>query len=625
MNVSMKDYLKVIAPDLRPELVSAETFCKIEKLAQIFPPCYLAAFECRLGANESRVDFQVQLPSHLLNLPESLLQSVLWQEFQDFYRQWAEPTTSSFLLQRTVNTLALEFDLVGQSLSEIVPCILLTLNPETVADAKTAIAILSKLPSFPVYSKLESNLRRCYEGLPEGGKIASLGAMLSRENQALKLGVKEISTQQLLDYLEQIGWQDMTDRLSPLLLMLSEFVDKIGLDVEIGDTVYPRIGLECYFEKQPFSEPRWDVFLDRLVTLGLCTAAKKDALLAWPGFTQKADRPDLWPANIIWGDIFMGSQGFSIFARTIYEIKIVYHPGMPLSAKAYLIFGHDWFDASASKKKEPLKKTEKPRIETSRYLKKVRDYYDRMNPTILKYVGTTYQTSLLKTDSDGNSASESNVYFAKRAGIKPGDRVLDAGCGVCGPSIDIAQNIESVTIDAITLSPEQAKTARELVREARLGDRITVHVGDFHSLPFAEEVFNVVFFFGSIGYCYDRQHLFSEVYRVLRPGGSLYIKDPFLKEETLSEEDWHSIAEAEEIYAIKVYRMSELIESISQVGFEGITSDDLTSTVSNENYYKAMVEFKNRIPVLTEFGKSHYPKFSERPTFFGEVKARKPY
>ena len=624
MNVSMRDYLKAIAPDLPTELVSAETFFEIETLAQMFPPCYLVAFECRLGADESRVDFQVQLPSHLLNLPESLLQSAIWQKLQGFYREWAEPT-DSFFIHHTVTALSLEFDLVGQPLLELVPCILLTLNRETVTDAQTLIDIILKLRNFPVSSKLESNVGLCYDSLPPEGRIASVGAMLSRENQALKLGLKGISTQQLLDYLAQIGWQDPTNQLPPLLLKLSEFVDEIGLDVEIGDTVYPRIGLECYFEKQPFSEPqRWEVFLDRLVTRGLCTVAKKDGLLAWPGFTQKADRMELWPSNLIWGDIFMGSKGFSIFSRTIYEIKIVYHPGEPLSAKAYLVFGHDWLDASASNKTEPQKKTENPKIETSQYLERVRNYYDRMNPVILKYVGTTYQASLLKTNSDGDCYRESNLYFAKRAGIKPGDRVLDAGCGVCGPSIDIARTIQSVTIDAITLSPEQAKTARELVRQAGLGDRITVRVGDFHYLPFADRVFDIVFFFGSIGYCYDRQRLFSEVYRVLRPGGNLYIKDPFIKEEALSAKDRYSIAEAEKIYVIKLYQVRELIESIARVGFERITSDDLTSTVSTDRYYKAMVEVKDGNPFLTEFGKYHHPKNSERPTFFGEVKAGKP-
>ena len=624
MNVSMIDYLKVIAPDISGELVSPETFCHIQALAQIFPPCYLAAFECRLGADEPRVDFQVQLPSYLLNLPKPLLQSKLWQDLEGFYRDWAQPT-SSFFLHRSVTAVSLEFDLpVGQSLSEPVPCILLTLSREMVTDAQTLIQIALNLPNFPVSSKLESNLRLCYDALPEQARIASAGAMLSRQNQALKLGLKGISPQQLLDYLAKIGWKDTTNQLPPLLWTLSELVDEIGLDVEIGDRVYPRIGLECYFEKQSFSEPRWEVFLDRLVNQGLCTVAKKDALLAWPGFCQKAERLELWPPNLIWGDIFIGSKAFSIFSRTIYEIKIVYNPGEPLLAKAYLVFGHDWFDACTLNGKTLPKKTENPKIEISQYLERVRNYYDRINPIVLKYVGTTYQASLLKTDSDWDCVSKSNLFFAKRAGIKPGDRLLDAGCGVCGPSIDIANNIESVTIDAITLSPEQAKTARELVKETELGDRITVHVGDFHYLLFADEVFDTVLFLESMGYCYDRQRLLSEVYRVLLPGGSLYIKDPFIKEETLSEEDWHSIAEAEEIYFIKVSRMSELIESLSEAGFEQITTSDLTSTVSNKKYCKAMIEVKNGNRFLTEFGKYHYSKFLERPTFFGDVKAYKP-
>lgn len=253
----------------------------------------------------------------------------------------------------------------------------------------------------------------------------------------------------------------------------------------------------------------------------------------------------------------------------------------------------------------------------------MRSYYDTINPNYLQYVGKTYQAGLLVT-SDADSARASNLYFASQADIKPGYHILDAGCGVCGPSIDIAQNIEDVKIDAITLSTVQANTARKLVQQADLANRIQVHIGDFHYLPFADRTFDVVFFFESIGYSCDRQQLFTEVYRVLRPGGSIYIKDVFRNELPLSEQQQQELAEFDQVYVQKTPLISELIEAILTVGFQKIESRDLSGIVSTKNFNKAMFQYKYGFPLLSEFGQAHYRNFQSLPIYFGEIKAIKP-
>jgi ubiquinone/menaquinone biosynthesis C-methylase UbiE len=247
-----------------------------------------------------------------------------------------------------------------------------------------------------------------------------------------------------------------------------------------------------------------------------------------------------------------------------------------------------------------------------------------MNPVILKYVGKTYQSGLLTTNLKSNPYRETNLYCATQAGIQPGYHILDAGCGVCGPSIDIAQTIERVRIDAITLSVAQADTARELVQQVGLADRIQVHLGDFHHLPFADEVFDLVFFFESSGYSYDHQCLFAEVYRVLRPGGTLYIKEPFSKEPPLSDQEQQELAELNSIYVYKIARMSEVVKAISTVGFEKVISRDLSEILNTKEIDRTMFEDKHGFPCLTEFGKFHYRQFQCLPTFFGEIKASKP-
>ncbi len=353
MSCSMQDYLKIISPHLHPDLVSPEALSYIQPLAQILPVSSLAGFECRLGANQSGVDFQVRFPCLDQNLPERFLTAPAWQFLQDFYQDWASPNSS---LYQEIENIGLEFDLNGQLPQVPIPCIFLKFNQETVIDAQNLIKMTNRLLKFRVSPLLESNLRRCADSLPTDATISHLGAMLSRPANAVRVNVKGISPEQLSDYLVQIGWSDPTNTFSTLTSTLSEFVDSIILSFDVGDTVLPRIGLECFLNNQPYEEPheepRWQLFLDYLVEAGLCTPAKKNAFLAWPGLSQKSSVPDLWPSNISFGDRFLGSRAFSIFWRRVSHIKLVYQPGVPLEAKGYLAFGHGWFAPDVLTKKE---------------------------------------------------------------------------------------------------------------------------------------------------------------------------------------------------------------------------------------------------------------------------------
>lgn len=353
MSCSMKDYLTIITPHLHSDLVSSEALSHIQSLTQILPPSSVAGFECRLGANQSGVDFQVRLPCLEQNLPESFLTAPAWQFLQDFYQNWASPNSS---LHQEIENIGLEFDVNGQLPQVPIPCIFLKFNRETVIDVQSLIKMTTRLLKPSVSSLLESNLRRCADSLPTGATISHLGAMLSRRANAVRVNVKGISPEQLSDYLMQIGWTDSTNTFSTLVLTLSEFVDSILLSFDVSDTVLPRIGLECFLNNQPFEEPheepRWQIFLDYLVQGGLCTPAKKNAFLAWAGLSDKSSFPDLWPSNISFGDRFLGSKAFSIFWRNISHIKLVYQSGTPLEAKGYLAFGHSWFAPDVLNKKE---------------------------------------------------------------------------------------------------------------------------------------------------------------------------------------------------------------------------------------------------------------------------------
>lgn len=354
MNYAMEEYLKVVTPHISSELVSPEALSHIRSLAQILPPFSFAGFECRLGADQSRVDFQVNLSCFTPSLPETFLNHPAWQVFQEICQEWTEPKSS---LHQRVRDIWLEFDVDEQPSQVPVPCIFLSLSQETLSEPQEIVEMASRLLNHHVSSLLETNLRLSMDCLPAKARISHLGAMLSRSAQVVRINVNGISSKQLLDYLMQIGWTEPTNTLQSLISKLSEFVDYIRLSCDVGETILPKIGLECFLRKQPQNEPRWQLFLDYLVEKGLCTLDKQNALFTWPGFCQKASQLDNWPNNLDWGDLLLGSKAFSIFTRNISHIKIVYQPGCFLEAKVYLAFFYNWFDAIniASKEMKQLR------------------------------------------------------------------------------------------------------------------------------------------------------------------------------------------------------------------------------------------------------------------------------
>ncbi|MEL7357902.1 MAG: hypothetical protein AAFN40_15190 [Cyanobacteria bacterium J06560_6] len=254
---------------------------------------------------------------------------------------------SASIVSKSIRNLILEFDLPQQptneqSIETIRPSPYLMFKPQTNIELLALIEKALVLFQRPLSPELAGKLKQCLNALPKGATLANIGVWLGRPHQAIRLTVKEIQFEQLPTYLEHVGWQDPTQAFSTYISTLSPFVDTLAIAIDIDPTVHPRLGLECFATNQFHDQTRWKCFIDHLVQTGLCTPAKRNALLAWSGFIQRSDCPELWPANLTYGDLLAETNAVSVFWRRINHIKIVYEPGQPLLAKAYLAFGHQW-------------------------------------------------------------------------------------------------------------------------------------------------------------------------------------------------------------------------------------------------------------------------------------------
>lgn len=112
------------------------------------------------------------------------------------------------------------------------------------------------------------------------------------------------------------------------------------------------------------------------------------------------------------------------------------------------------------------------------------------------------------------------------ADIRPGDRILDVGCGFGGAIALLNERMENLQIAGLNIDPRQIRWARQTVLpRARASNRISFHVGNACALPYEAASFDVVYAMECTFHFPHRGIFLSEARRVLKPGGKLVISD----------------------------------------------------------------------------------------------------
>ena len=109
--------------------------------------------------------------------------------------------------------------------------------------------------------------------------------------------------------------------------------------------------------------------------------------------------------------------------------------------------------------------------------------------------------------------------------LQPGEDVLDVGSGAGMDTLVAAQMVgPSGSVTGIDMTPEMVAKARGSVTEMGL-DNVTIVEGSAEQLPFEGASFDVVISNGVIDLIPDKDAVFSEITRVLRPGGRIQLAD----------------------------------------------------------------------------------------------------
>lgn len=335
---SLENSLQPLEPHLTT-LISPTAMEGLQAISRCFPDALTFAygFEYRLHPASPTVDFAIHITEAgrsilagldpNVRLPEHFNRHPVWQQISKFCAAGSNPASP---LYQKVADLWLEFDVDPESSVSLtnlpIPGLLFRpINPLTNPTISSDYSwiweqALPVLLGSAIPVPLQKKLIDCLQCLPPppDASIFQVGVMFSRTVSAIRLCLVG-SPLQLLPYLSQIGWTGSIEPLEAIIASLHPYVDGIILDIDIGEQIHPKIGIEGIFLTRYLAcvNGQWQALLDHLVSQNLCSPEKRNALLSYSGYTLSKPLHQ------------------RVYVRGLNHIKLIYDPEQPLAAKIY--------------------------------------------------------------------------------------------------------------------------------------------------------------------------------------------------------------------------------------------------------------------------------------------------
>ncbi|WP_028573790.1 DUF1365 family protein [Desulfonatronovibrio hydrogenovorans] len=164
--------------------------------------------------------------------------------------------------------------------------------------------------------------------------------------------------------------------------------------------------------------------------------------------------------------------------------------------------------------------------------KNIQAHYDLSNEFFARFLGPdmTYSCAvfenLAELKSLGKSITARELQMAQHhkyaliagaAGIKPGDHVLEIGCGWGGFAVFAAEKL-GCRVHAVTISDKQHSHVQELIKSRGLEKKVTAVLADYRSLKGQYDALVSIEMLEAVGHRYHPD-FFRAMDRLLKPGG----------------------------------------------------------------------------------------------------------
>jgi len=133
-----------------------------------------------------------------------------------------------------------------------------------------------------------------------------------------------------------------------------------------------------------------------------------------------------------------------------------------------------------------------------------------------------------------------NQLLYDKANIKATDYVLDAGCGIGGSSIWMAQHFKNKAT-GVTISGKQVDYANKQAHKKQVDDLVNFVQTDFCDMPFEDETFDIIWAAESVCHTQYKGKFLAEAYRVLKKGGRIVYCDAFMMQREFDKQQWQTM------------------------------------------------------------------------------------
>ena len=349
-NQSLSDSLRIFWADLPPTLVNDNQRALLKEKATFFPSILRLGIECRMKDN-----MQVDLQQCLWHDPTDIRYIREWlgnqresgdpemQLLLKFLNSWV----SGYLKYQPIKEIFLEMDVLSGE--DKVPLLFFSVDIEKERSDAFLLNILEETLGknrtfYPV-------LERCFKVCPENASVFFVGIQFSRGVDAIRINIRNLYPDQVISFLKDVGYEYPTRNIEDWIDLVFSNSDRVRVCIDLGSSILPKIGFECFWDDQPSKDTRWRYVLDELVKRKVCLADKADALLAW----EKVFFPDTkkhWPEHLWIESLQRKEYEFTYLTKKVSHLKLSLSPQKEPELKSYLAFGNLWLNMNTNQSQD---------------------------------------------------------------------------------------------------------------------------------------------------------------------------------------------------------------------------------------------------------------------------------
>jgi len=154
-----------------------------------------------------------------------------------------------------------------------------------------------------------------------------------------------------------------------------------------------------------------------------------------------------------------------------------------------------------------------------------------------------------------------------------GKSVLDIGCGTGGVEVVLAKELGAGSVTGIDVEPQLIECSQQRIEQHGLQDRVSLKLVEPGPFDFPDNHFDVVFSKDSMIHIADKNALFKDVLRVLKPGGQFAASDWLVEENAETSVEWKTLQQVAHLnFEVATSTICE--NSLTQAGFSKVRTRD---------------------------------------------------